>query len=175
MNREPLFRRLLGPAFDELHPVLRAMHTGETPRFAGHCEVIRGEGALSRVLAAIAGLPPAGGRTPIAVTISPFPGGELWQRDFGGYLFTSTLRGRSNGFDERVGPATFSWNLAAEPERIRWELVGMRVLGVPVPAFARAAIEASESLRDGSYRFDVRVSVPLAGLLVHYRGRLAPA
>jgi len=175
MNREPLFRRLLGPAFDELHPSLRAVHAGDAARFAGHCEVTRGEGLLSRLLCAIAQLPPAGTRVPVTVVITAMGDGERWERNFVGHRFVSTLWIEEGELAERIGPTTYRYRLEASAERIDWNLVAMRVLGVPLPRFARAAVAAGASVQEGEYAFDVRASMPIAGLLVHYRGRLTPA
>ena len=174
MNREPLFRRLIGPAFDHLPAAIRSVHVTEPARFEGHCEVIRGHGMLSRLCGVIAGLPPPGEHVRCAVDIVPVADGETWGRDFGGYPLRSMLRGQDGLLHERMGPASYRFRLVADGECIRWELVGMRVLGIPLPRFARAAIDASESVRDGLYAFDVRATLPVAGLLVHYRGRLTP-
>jgi hypothetical protein len=174
MTREPLFRRLLGPAFDDLHASIRAVHAGDAARFAGYCEVTRGEGLVSRILCAIARLPPSGTRVPVSVVIVPTGDGERWERDFGGHSFVSTLWPADGELGERVGAATFRYRLEASVDHIAWNLVGMRVLGVPLPKFARAAIDAGASVEEGSYRFDVSAAMPLVGLLVQYRGRLEP-
>jgi len=50
--------------------------------------------------------------------------------------------------------------------------VQARALGVPLPARWFAGVAARESEADGRYCFDVRAALPLAGLLVHYRGWL---
>ncbi len=85
------------------------------------------------------------------------------------------MRSRHGELEERLGPATFRYRLVADARGIRWNFVGARVMGIPVPSFATARISAEESLLDGRYAFDVQASLPLAGLLVHYRGTLAPA
>ena len=50
----------------------------------------------------------------------------------------------------------------------------MRVFGVPLPRLARATMAAGASVSEGIYRFDVSAAMPIAGLLVHYRGQLEP-
>jgi hypothetical protein len=172
-----VFRRLLGAAFDDLHGPLRAVHEGAAVRaFEGHCEVVRGERVLSRCLAAFASLPPASERTPIRVVIRASGDAEEWRRDFGGHVFRSTLRAVGSELHERIGPATFRYRLTASPGEIRWNLVAFKALGIALPASLWPLIRAHESLdAEGRYRFDVRSEVPIAGLLVHYRGTLVPA
>ena len=175
MDSEPLFRRLVGAPFDALPAAVRSVHVDRAVRLAGECDVVRGSGWISRLCGAIAGLPPAGERVAITVVIDAVGEGEAWERNFGGHRFRSTLRAVEGELHERVGPASLRYRLVPQPDGIRWEFLGMRVLGVPIPAFAAATIDAREAVRDGAYTFDVRAALPVAGLLVHYRGRLAPA
>jgi hypothetical protein len=175
VNRESLFRRLIGKAFDDLPASIRAVHAGSSLVLRGHCEVIRGTGLLSRLCAAIASLPPAAERIPISVSVDVEGERVRWRRDFGGHPFQSTLRAVDGMLEESTGPAAFRFRLVPSATGIRWDLVGMRILGLPLPAFARATIHASESAPDGVYAFDARVALPVIGLLVHYRGRLEPA
>ena len=44
-----------------------------------------------------------------------------------------------------------------------------------MPGFLLPAGESFETARDGLFVFDITVRVPLAGLVVAYRGTLAPA
>ena len=88
---------------------------------------------------------------------------------------TSSLRARDGLLEERLGPTTFRFVLAADRERITWKVVGVRVLGVPVPASWFSGVRASESVAGGRYRFDVEASLPVVGLLVRYQGTLDAA
>jgi hypothetical protein len=144
-------------------------------RLRGECEVVRGKGVLSRICCTLARLPPAGQRVALSVVIADDGDAEVWLRDFGVHAFRSTLRAVAGELDERIGPVGFRYRLEAGPDGIRWQLLAMRVLGIPLPAFAHAVIAASESAREGRYAFDVRAELPVAGLLVHYRGELDPA
>jgi hypothetical protein len=44
-----------------------------------------------------------------------------------------------------------------------------------MPLFLGPRSKAEESARDGQFCFDVRISHPLTGLIVRYRGQLTPA
>ena len=176
MPAEPLFRRLMGPAFEALPAPVRELHVGESPRrYRGRCDIVRGDSWFSRLCGAIAGFPPAGKGVRVEVTIAPDGAAEVWRRDFDGHPLASRLSARDGALEERMGPAVFRFLLVPEPDAIRWDFIGARVLGIPVPAFATARILAKEGLEGGRYAFDVRAAIPLAGLLVHYRGVLEPA
>jgi len=169
----PLFRRLIGGAFDTLPQRVRAIH--EAPCvLRGQCDIRRGGGILSRLCGALAGMPPAGDRVPTVVSITRDGEGEIWRRDFGGRGFTSRLCECDGDLKERLGPTTFRFRLVADSEAIRWDVVGVRVLGIPLPLWAMSGILAREAIVEGRYCFDVSAALPLVGLVVHYRGLLDP-
>jgi hypothetical protein len=171
----PLFHRLMGAPFESLAPLLRSIHGGGTKTYLGRCEVIRGTGLLSRLCAAVASLPPAGASVPLSVSITSHARGEIWDRSFDGKRMRSALSDRDGFLEERLGPSVFRFTLAGSPEAIEWKLVGVRSFGVPLPLAWFDKVRALESLDGGRYRFDVRAELPIAGLLVHYRGTLDAA
>lgn len=169
----PLFRRLLGPGFDTLPAPLRALHEARGKRtYHGWSSVERGRGLASRFCGWIASLPPGTPRVPLAVTIAQHADGETWRREFGRRAMTSRLRAHGAVLEEHLGPGRFRYHLLVEGAGIRWRLLGMRILGVPWPARWAPRMEVREAVEDGLYRFDVRVELPRAVLLVHYRGAL---
>ena len=171
--RIPLFRRVIGPAFEALPPQIRAIHDGGNARtYSGRCEVVRGTGLLSRLCAAVASLPPAGESVPLRVSITPDARGETWERSFDGRPMRSALRERGGLLEERLGPTVLRFALEAGPEAIEWKLVEVHSFGVPLPLAWFDKVRARESLDGALYRFEVRAELPVAGLLVHYRGTL---
>lgn len=169
----PLFRRLMGAAFDRLPAQIRAIHEGLPNRsWSGRCRVTRGDGWLSRLCGAVASLPSAAEVMPLRVSIAADEHGETWKRDFGGKVMRSTLRERDGLLEERLGPTLFCFALIVEDQGIRWRLAGVRALGIPLPVSWFDKVSAEESLDGSLYRFDVRAELPVAGLLVHYRGTL---
>jgi hypothetical protein len=168
-----LFRELIGPDFAGLPPAVRDVHQDcEETALAGRCRVDRGGGALAALFCAVASLPRAGEDVPVRVTIRRREGGETWSREFDGKPMVSALRARDGLLEERLGPTTFRFALSADRERITWKLVGVRVLGIPVPVAMFSGVSASESTEGGRYRFDVEARLPVVGLLVRYRGTL---
>jgi hypothetical protein len=167
-----LFAQVLGPAFDALPPPVRALHMAQgLHRYRGDVEVDRGAGVLSRCIAAATRLPPAG-RGPLCMEIDASPHAERWTRFIGGRAMPSRLWREDDILCERLGLATFGFRLCVEDDAIVWRVVRVRVFGVSLPARWFTGVGARESAEDGRYRFDVWASLPLAGLLVHYRGWL---
>jgi hypothetical protein len=179
-SRRPLYRRLLGEAWDRLPASVRALHDlqGET-RVAGRAEVDRGTGLLSRLVATVVGFPAAGGEVPVEVTFQVRDGIETWQRRFAGQRFSSTQeegRGRSEGLVvERFGPVRVGMALVVEGDRLRLVVRRWSLFGLPLPLALAPNGEAWETEAEGRFRFHVEIRHPWTGLIVRYRGWLAPA
>lgn len=176
----PLFRQLLGPAFDDLAPRLRELHDSKAPRqWSGVAEIRRGQGMLARMISALVGFPQAGKQIPVSVTFTPEKGKERWTRNFGGRRFSST-QSAGLGKDqyllaERFGVVTVALALVLDGGRLaliprRWHL-----LGVPLPGFLLPKGQSFESEENGRFHFDVEISLPFIGLVVAYKGTLEPA
>ncbi|WP_429242222.1 DUF4166 domain-containing protein [Luteibacter sp. 621] len=176
---QPLYRRILGSAFDSLPPRLRELHgTSEARRWSGHAEVRHGGGLLARMVRGAVGFPKAGSNVPLVVAFTPEGEGERWTRSFDGKDFSSH-QSAGEGRDEyllteRFGLATFALALVVEGERLllvprRWSL-----LGVPMPALLLPKGISFEHESEGRFCFDVEISMPGVGLIVGYRGSLEP-
>ena len=173
--RAALFRELLGAAaFDALPAPVRALHLHQgLARYHGEVDVERGRSLLSRLCSWATRLPPAG-RCAIEVEICATPGRESWTRHVRGHAMRSRLRGGDDGLlIERLGAVEFGFRLQAVDGAIVWKVARVRVLGMlPLPSRWFARVGARESAADGRYCFDVAAALPVAGLLVHYRGWL---
>ncbi|MDH7800284.1 hypothetical protein P3T31_000307 [Rhizobium sp. AN70] len=176
----PLFRKLLGSAFDDLPPRVRELHdSGQAREWRGVAEVRRGRGVLARLISAVLGFPQAGTHVPVSVAFAPDKGTERWIRTFGGRRFSSTQsvgKGRNQYLlEERFGIVTVALALVLDGGRLaliprRWS-----VLGIPLPGFLLPSGVSFESEEEGQFRFDVEISLPFVGLVVAYRGTLEPA
>jgi hypothetical protein len=176
----PLYREILGSAFGALPPRLQELHGSNAPRqWQGFAEVRRGRGVAAALIAALVGFPKTASRMPVTVTFSPKHGGENWVRSFDGTPFSS-MQSAGTGKDrhllvERFGMASFSLALVLDDDRLlliprRWSL-----LGLPMPRFLLPTGASFETERDGQFCFDVKISMPLIGLIVAYRGSLRPS
>ena len=167
-----LFPSLLGAHFGALPPLVRALHLQEGRQLlAGEVEVERGTGWFSRLCAWTTRLPPAG-RGPIADEIVAMPGSEHWTRRVAGHAMKSRLWASDGLLCERLGLVTFGFRLGVEDDALVWRVARVQALGVPLPVAWFRGVGARESVREGRYAFDVVAHLPLAGLLVRYRGTL---
>jgi hypothetical protein len=178
-KRLPLYRRILGPAWDTLAPQIRALHTvSATSSFSGRCSVVRGRNPLARLAATLIGFPLTGPDQPLTVQLSRERDGERWARSSAGRSFVSRQfegRGRSRWLvRERFGVVSVDMALVVEDANLRYVLRRWALCGVPLPLVLGPRSHALESVRDGLFHFDVEISLPLAGLVVRYEGLLTP-
>jgi len=172
--QDVLFRQLLGnDAFDALPLPLQRLHLQQGRRtYRGEVEVLRGRSLLSRLCAWATRLPSAG-TGPIAVAIISDEMGERWTRHVGNHAMASRLWAGEDLLLERLGLVTFGFRLESREGGIEWIVCRVHVLGVlPLPVSWFSQVVARESADSDRYHFDVRAVLPLAGLLVHYRGWL---
>jgi hypothetical protein len=177
--RQPLYRRALGDAWAALPEPVRMMHNlSGDKRVAGRAEVERGTGSLARLAAALIGFPAAGRDVPVEVTFRIRDGVETWRRRFAGRAFSSIQqagRGRSEGLlEERFGPVRVGLALVLDGDRLRLVVRRWSLLGLPMPLALAPGGEAWETAADGRFRFHVEIRHPWTGLIVRYRGWLAP-
>ena len=170
-----LFQRLLGESFETLPPTVKALHSRSgLHRYRGEVEVSRGQHPLSRLFAWATRLPPARkGR--VEVEINADAQAERWTRHMGGHAMPSRLWAQDGLLCERLGLVRFGFRLAVEEGFLVWRMARVHALGLRLPARWFDAVQAREYERDGRYWFDVAAAMPVAGLLVHYRGWLEAA
>lgn len=173
----PLFPRVLGSAFESLPAPIRATHqTTDVSHWQGHASVQRGGGLWSRFLGRLFGFPPAGEGVPVEVTKIVTPKGETWQRRFGTRVFQSRLSASARGMTESFGLFTFLLGLNVQGEALHYPVMSGWLGPLPLPRWLLPGSIAQEHVRDGQFRFDVKILAPVTGaLLVHYRGALEEA
>jgi hypothetical protein len=168
----PVFARLLGERLHVLPATVQRLHLRPgTQHWHGQVDIERGRGWLSRLCAWATRLPPAGSGA-ISVEISSTPERERWTRQVAGHAMRSTLWADDGLLCERLGLVEFGFRLDAADGVLVWRVVRVRALGLPLPARWFAGVVAREFEAQGRYRYDVAARLPLAGLLVHYRGWL---
>jgi hypothetical protein len=175
----PLYRRVLGPAFDWLPAPIRRMHelSGElTAR--GTATVERGSNPLARLAAYLFRFPEAGEAIPVEVRFIRRGSQEVWTRTFAGRRFRSIQSegtGRSlHLLEERFGAFSFGLALVVADGCLRLVLRRWRLLGLPLPLLLAPKGDAHEHAGDGRFHFHVEIALPLLGLIVRYRGHLEP-
>jgi hypothetical protein len=175
----PLYARILGDAWDRLPEPLRRMHRpGPGMTAQGRATVERGRNPLARLVAAIFAFPAAAADLPVRVAFTPTANGEHWERDFAGHRFSRLQtegRGRSaHLLAERFGPFEIALALVVDGDRLRLVPRRWSAFGLPMPRWLIPHGDSYETVEDGCFRFHVEIRLPLAGLVVRYRGWLAP-
>jgi hypothetical protein len=174
----PLYRRLLGPAFDALPARVRELHDLDgVAVWEGRAKVERSRALVARIAATLSSLPPEGDDQPLRVTFAAVGDKENWSRQFGKALFRSVQYERDGLLRECVAISTFVFTPVVSADGLALRLDGFRLLGLAVPRMLHPAVRTFESERDGRYRFEVEAQLPLFGLLVRYSGwleRVAP-
>ncbi|WP_235504274.1 MULTISPECIES: DUF4166 domain-containing protein [Stenotrophomonas] len=172
----PLFERVLGAAFAQLPPLLRALHS--VPRrqvWHGQGSVRRGRHWLVAPCAWLARLPPSADAVPVTVEFVVDDSGECWNRRFGAARMASRLWQREGRLFERLGAVHFRFALHAVDGEIHWRAERVRAFGiVPLPAAWFAQVRCREREHAGRYEFLVDVALPLVGPLIRYEGWLLP-
>lgn len=155
-----IYADALGPDWDVLPEPVRALHErGGEGTFRVTCR------GLARLLPA---LPRAGERVGIALSIVRRGDTETWTRTFDGHhIFASAQRLRGNVIDERIGPIGIRMALVAARDALRYRIVRIRFLGIPIPRLFLPAISASETGEADAVRVDVRV-----GRMFGYEGTI---
>ena len=165
---------------DRLPGAVRSFHgLAGAPVWSGTADIETGGGLLGRLLRRLMGIPEAGSAIPVTVTVdrpTASGEGEIWTRNFAGQRFSTQLEpGRPGQVRETFGPLSFDLGLATASGSLEMPVTDWRCFGIPMPDFLAPLSQAREFEDDrGRFRFDVRLSLPLLGLLIHYRGWLLP-
>jgi hypothetical protein len=175
----PLYRRILGTAWEELPRQIREMHeVNSTMTADGRADVERGGNAVSRAIGWLFGFPQQGSDVPLRVRFVSDGRRERWVRTFGTRFFSSDQaegRGRSDKLlEERFGVFSFGLALVASPERLSFVVRRWRLLGLPLPRALTPFGNVYESVKGGRFNFHVEICLPLIGLIIRYRGYLVP-
>jgi hypothetical protein len=167
-----LFPGLLGEGFASLHPHLKAVHGGQSRRWAGKASVRCGSRLLARVAAKIARLPSSQCDVPTVVSIEARAGQEVWTRHFGNAApMRSTLSNREGWLVERLGPVALEFQVNVQGTRMHWYLQHVAFLGLPLPR-RLFSVQACADSTGMSYRFLVDVRMAGIGELIRYEGEL---
>ena len=172
-----IFAQVLGPAFGRLPPVVRDLHTVvDVRRWRGEAEIEAGHGRMARLIRVVMGFPTGGKRVPVTVRMERREGSEVWERRFAGRTLRSRLSPGGGGVMlERFGPLSFDIALTVEGGRLTYPVVAGRCFGIPLPRMLLPVSRTAESVdAEGRAVFDVEVSLPGLGRIVHYRGWLVP-
>jgi hypothetical protein len=168
----PLYQRVMGADFDALPDPVRFMHTliGDGAA-SGTATVTRGRNWAARLVAWVMRFPPEG-QHDVHVHFAEQHGRERWTRDFDGARFSSALSECDGLLFERFGPMRFHFTLAVSEGGLRMMMQKWRIFGLPMPLALAPKSPAREWAEGDDFCFDVPITLPLIGMVVHYQGRL---
>jgi hypothetical protein len=174
----PLYKRILGEAWDALPAPLSAMHNVLVEHKAeGIARVEMGKSVIARLLAAWYGFPRTGEHVPLKVSFHQRDSGEIWERDFAGRKF-STFQSEGRGYAdklllEKFGPVTFWMALVLKQGELHSVTRRWSIFGVPLPLVFAPNSSVYEYADGDGFHFHVEVKHWLVGLIVRYEGKLA--
>ena len=174
----PLYRKILGSAFDLLPKRVQELHNGQAERsWSGRAQVRRGKGTMAKIVCKLIGFPSYSDDVAVTVTFEPKQSEERWTRSFGGRTFASIqsigTAKNQHLMVERFGVVSVSLALIVDAERLfliprRWS-----ILGISMPKSLLPNGKAFEAEENGNFCFDVEISTPITGLIVAYKGQLS--
>lgn len=174
------FEAILGADFARLPEPVRRLHSlSEHTVAAGLADIDAAPGLPAHLLCRLAGLPQSGCNVAVLVEFQVNEhGGEYWLRQFGRRRYAGAMRAGQAAdtglLVERFGPFHLLHRLTASPGGLAWHLIRWRLLGIPLPRWTLPAVECLESAEGERFRFDIDVSFPIIGRVIHYRGWLVP-
>ena len=176
---DAIFPALLGRTFEELPAPLQQLHRGEvSSEWTGQASTTGAQNLAGRIVGALFGLPNNDDQTAVRVAIQVTPHGETWTRLIGGKQFRSHLSlgtGRETGLMcERFGIITVLLDITWRDGQLWFIPRRWRIGPLPLPAALLPRGDSFECERDGLFTFDVRVDVPVIGLVAAYKGSLRP-
>jgi hypothetical protein len=177
----PLFRRLLGNAYDALPPVIRQAHEVRGVLvLEGKADAASPDHVLGTWIAWLFRLPRSGADMPVRVEMrSEDDGSETWTRIYPGVTMRSNLRNpdsKTHQITEVLGPLSIRLQWKPSGRGLELETLSARMFGCPLPDFLRPRSHASETVgANGQFYFNVAIALPLIGTIVHYKGSLEPS
>ena len=165
-----LYRRVIGPAFDELMPHLRHFHDAKQPvEVRGLFRVTRGDGTLGNWLTDCARFPRSQDALNVSLIVEPTAEDEIWRR-LAGTLIESRQFQAHGLLAERFGPLV----IYLQPQVVAGSLeitdVRSTLLGLPLPPFLTPQVFARGVDNGPGIDIVVRISCSPFGLLVEYKG-----
>lgn len=175
----PIFKRVLGDAYDALPVSVKALHGGESRAvWRGEADMRFDTNILARLIRIAMNVKAKRGHVPVSVTIDASGGVETWERNFGGKGFKSRLSpgtGRNTYLMmERFGPLSVALSLELKHGELHFVPRRWFVFGCPMPNILLPRGTSFEFEKDGIFHFDVEIRVPVAGLIAAYKGSLKP-
>ncbi len=169
------FAHACGAGWSDLPAATRAVHAPSPVLVLdGEADIDGAQNAIGRLIAWAFGFPGSARAAPLRVALEREGADEIWTRIYPDRTMRSRLAWvGGDRIEETFGPFAFRQQVVPDEGGLSLRLVGGRCGLIPLPAWLLPGVAARESAgADGSHQFDVSISLPIVGRLVHYRGRL---
>jgi len=170
-----VYATLLGDSWRKLHPTLRRFHEADarSRTASGVFRVHAPRAFVTRLIARMAGMPPAGEAVPVALVVTVQPDAEEWRRTFGTFPLVSVQRIDGGLVAERFGRVEVRFRLEAVDGALRYGFEDASLRLGPIRMSLPLAASAIERPH-GKSAIDVSVDVAMKGFgrLVAYEGTL---
>ena len=171
------YQKLLGAAYDRLHPHVRVAH--EAPLTAvGVMDVVHGTHPLTSFFVRAMHLPAAGASRPVTLEVTlassaSSPCRMTWMRYIGTTRLDTNQFARLDYLVERSGPGAVQFSLHEDEGALVYEGAGCHFLSIPVPRALAPAVHARVAPTSDGWH--VAVTVHWQGQLIcTYRGSMRP-
>ncbi len=174
---EALFKRVLGKDFASMPEVTQLLHRGAPAVVGeGEADIEPPQNFAGRLLSAFFRFPKPGKAQPVSVIVEQTGGGERWLRRYPGRDMLSIMshgEPETQTLEERFGLFSFRMKISCNEDGLDMDMVSARLGPLPLPKFIVPGIKASERAdKSDRHLFDVAISLPLVGQIVHYNGWL---
>lgn len=167
------YRDCLGADFADMPATLQHFHAAPGNFVVhGHIKVTGATNALAHLVAWLMGAPTRSAEGPFRLERTLEEDCEVWTRHFPGQCFRSTIRARDQRLIERTGPFSAASRVIWASPRLRLDLVGVKLLGLPVPSFLLPRLIAEEWAEGNRLCFNIDTTAPIVGRLFAYSGFL---
>ena len=172
-----LYQRLVRDSWADLAEPIRSLHSARLVRARGHLRVDRGPNLLARLLATMLRLPRPSVAAETRLTVRVTGNGERWERTIDGRPIATRQYESRQHLAERFGASEFRFALEARERSLFYvQRAAAFVLGrvrLRIPDVWAPRVEAREDpAGPTAIRVDVRVTLPLLGLLIAYDGTM---
>jgi saccharopine dehydrogenase-like NADP-dependent oxidoreductase len=174
-----LFKTVLGrEAFAAMPQATQDLHRGAPAVLGeGRADIDPPDNFAGRLIAALFRFPKPGKDVPVSVLVEQTEKGERWLRRYPGRDMKSLMSHpdpAAQSLEESFGPFSFRMRIRGHSDGVDMDMVSARLGPLPLPKFLVTNIKATERANPkGRHLFDVSISLPLIGRIVHYRGWLA--
>jgi Domain of unknown function (DUF4166)/Saccharopine dehydrogenase NADP binding domain len=179
VDGETNYQAVMDESFGRLAQPIQDMHSGSKAfSVKGKADVSGSDGVLARLARFVIGFPARGKDVDVRVDFEFVGDREIWTRRFGEAQFVTQQfkgKGRYHGLMvEKFGLLSFAMAVVERNGTLHLRMRGGDVLGIPLPRFLLPCIAAQEHGANGKFNFDVDISLPVVGQVVHYQGWLTP-